>query len=155
VYVNYAMVDEDVALVLRERVFPIETDREKSAEEFLASDAWAMGFIGACVVNKRDWAAVRSDAYVGTYYAHVGTIFEYLRGRSVHLVARPVVLNRSGRPGVYTWKSSTFGVLTGGAGWSTASGIYPADVCEPPSPPTGRVRDRLAPFFAYLRPTGR
>lgn len=156
VFVNYQMVDEDVSLVLRERVLPLAADRDVTAEEFLASDAWAIGFIGACVVDKALWSAVDPAPYVGTYYAHVGTIFEYLRGRRVRLVSDPVVLNRCGRPGVATWKSSTFDVLHGwGRMVDGLRPFYPADACDRA---TAAYRAAFGigslAFFAYLRADG-
>jgi glycosyltransferase involved in cell wall biosynthesis len=153
VYVNYASVDDTLTTVLAERSLPLERDGEKSAEAFFAEDAWSMGFIGACVVDRARWATVRSDAYVGTYYAHVGTIMEYLRGARVHLVARPVVLNRCGTPGIFTWRSATFDVLHG---WSAMvdrlRGVYPSDVCDRATASFRRAHGvGTVPFFAYLR----
>ena len=156
VYVNYASVDEDVSLVLRERSLPLAADGEKSAEEFLAQDAWSAGFIGACVVDKSLWAAVRSGRYLGTYFAHVGTIMEYLRGRRAYLLAEPVVLNRSGTPQLFTWKGSTFDVLHG---WKRMVDllreIYPAEVCDRATEAFRRAHGiGSVPFFAYLRADG-
>ena len=153
VYVNYASVDEDVSLVLRERSLPLAADAEKGAEEFLAQDAWSMGFIGACVVDKALWATVRSERYLGTYFAHVGTIMEYLRARRAYLLAEPVVLNRCGTPQAFTWKGSTFEVLHG---WERMvdllRGAYPAEVCDRATQAFRRAHGiGSVPFFAYLR----
>jgi glycosyltransferase involved in cell wall biosynthesis len=153
VFVNYASVDEAMTLVLRERSLALDADREMSAEEFLASDAWSMGFIGACVVDKNAWRTVRPALYIGTYFAHVGTAMEYLRGRTVYLIARPLVLNRCGTARTFTWTGSTFDVLNG---WGRmVNGLrshYPADVCDRAveafrrAHGVGSVR-----FFCYLR----
>ncbi len=156
VYVNYASVDEDLSLVLNERSLLLDADVEKSADEFLASDAWSMGFIGACVVEKARWAGVRSDAHVGTYFAHVGTIMEAVHGRRVHLVARPVVLNRCGTARAFTWTSSTFDVLHG---WDRMleglRGTYGAEICERASASFRRAHGLgSVRFFCYLRADG-
>jgi glycosyltransferase involved in cell wall biosynthesis len=152
-YVNYASVDEDLSLVLAERSLPLEADREMEAAEFLATSAWSMGFIGACVVEKASWAKVRSDAYVGTWYAHVGTILEAIRGRRVHLLARPVVLNRCGTARAFTWTGSTFDVLHG---WERMTDLlrryYPADACDAGAAAFRRAHGiGTVRFFAYLR----
>jgi glycosyltransferase involved in cell wall biosynthesis len=156
VYVNYASVDEDLTLVLSERSLHIDADAEKPVEQFLASDAWSMGFIGACVVDKALWSTVDPFPYVGTFYAHVGVIMEYLRGRAVHLIAKPLVLNRCGSARVFTWTGSTFGVLSG---WSRMverlRELYPADVCDQAAASFARAHGvGSIRFFCYLRADG-
>ncbi len=156
VYVNYSSVDEDVSLVLHERSLELTADGDESAEEFFACDAWSMGFIGACVVDKDLWRTIDPRPYVGTYYAHVGVIMEYLRGRRVHLVAKPLVLNRVGSTRAFTWTSSVFDVLHG---WATMvdrlRGLYPADVCDRAATSYRRAHGiGTIPFFCYLRADG-
>ncbi len=153
VYVNYAAVDEDVARVIKERSLPLDRDGEESAEDFFAADAWSINFIGACVVNRALWGEVRSDRYVGTYFAHVGTILEYLRGRRVDLVARSLVLCRSGPPGVYTWRNSIFDVWHGWARMVDGlREVYPTDVCDRGAEAYRRAYGiGSVAFFAYLR----
>jgi glycosyltransferase involved in cell wall biosynthesis len=153
VFVNYASVDEDVAMVLRERSLPLERDSEEGANEFFAAHAWSMGFIGACVVDRDLWGTVDASRYVGTYYAHVGTILEYLRGRRVYLAARPMVLNRTGRPGAFTWTRSTFDVLHG---WSAMVDrlrpLYPGEICDRAASSYRRAHGLgSVALFAYLR----
>ncbi|HZZ86346.1 MAG TPA: glycosyltransferase [Anaeromyxobacteraceae bacterium] len=156
VYVNYASVDEDLSLVLRERSLPLEVDREESAEDFLAAHAWSAGFIGACVVDMERWRGVKPAPYVGTWFAHVGAIMESLRGRKVYLIAKPLVLNRCGAPGAFTWASSTFDVL---GGWrrmvDQLRAFYPAGVCDRAAASFVRAHGiGTIPFFAYLRAGG-
>ena len=153
VYVNYASVDEDVRVVLRRRSLDLEADRLEGAEDFLANDAWSMGFIGACVVDKELWGAVRQEPYLGTWFAHVGVVMEYLRGREAYLVAKPLVLNRCGSPGAFTWTSSTYDVL---AGWGRMVDLlrsrYPAEVCDRAAASFRRAHGiGTIPFFGYLR----
>jgi glycosyltransferase involved in cell wall biosynthesis len=153
VYVNYTSVDEDLALVLNERSLPLEGDVEIDAAEFLARDAWSMGFIGACVVDRSLWSAVRSAPYVGTWFAHVGTILEAVRGRRLHLVARPLVLNRCGTARAFTWTGSTFDVLHG---WermvSLLDRFYPREAREGAIESFRRAHGiGSVRFFAYLR----
>ncbi len=156
VYVNYASADEEMKLVLNERSLPLDADAEESAEELLASHAWSMGFIGACVVDTALWRRVDASRYVGTYYAHVGTIMEYLRGRRVHLLAKPLVLNRVGTTRAFTWTSSTFEVL---GGWARMidrlRGLYPDGVCDRAADSYRRAHGiGTARFFCYLRADG-
>ena len=153
VYVNYSAVDEALEVVLKERSLPLEADAERSAEDFFSSDSWSIGFIGSCVVQMDLWRRIEAARYVGTYFAHVGVIMEYLRGRSVHLVAKPVVLNRCGTPQAFTWTQSTFDVLFG---WDRMvgrlRGVYPDDVCDRAVACFRRAHGiGSIKFFCYLR----
>lgn len=111
--VNYASVDETARRVLKQWVLPATSDGWRESTEFLAHDAWAIGFIGACIVRKSLWAAVDQATYIGTYYAHVGVIMEYLRQRPLHVVAAPLVRNRCSSPEAFTWSQVTAEVLDG------------------------------------------
>jgi hypothetical protein len=152
-YVNYASVDETLSIVLSERSLPLVQDQELEAAEFLAHFAWSAGFIGSCVVEKVSWSRVRSERYVGTWYAHVGTILEAVHGRRVFLLARPLVLNRCGTARAFTWTGSTFDVLHG---WERMTDLlrerYPGGACD-----AGAAAFRRAHgigslrFFCYLR----
>jgi hypothetical protein len=131
VYVNYASIDEDVSMVLAERSLALTRDAEMEASDFLATCAWSMGFVGACVVRKDLWSTVAAERYLGTYFAHAGRILEYLRGRRAYLVARPLVLNRCGTARTFTWADSSFEVLTGwGRMIDLLRGPYPEEVCN-------------------------
>ena len=115
VFANYSTVNEDVSVVLKEQALPLEADQLLSASDFLSRHGWAAGFIGGCVVNKTLWNAIAKEPYVGTYFAHVGVIFHSIAGRSVHLVAKPLVLNRCGTADTFTWQPVAFDVLGGWA----------------------------------------
>ncbi len=156
VYVNYLSVNEDLSLVLSERSLPLDSDAETSAEEFLAADGWSMGFIGACVVEKALWRQVRPDPYLGTYFAHVGVILQSLVGRRAYLLAKPLVLNRVGTTGVFTWADSTFDVLTGwGRMIDLLRAYYPKEICDRAAESYQRAHAiGSVPSFCYLRADG-
>lgn len=115
VCVNYSYVDDAVAVILRERQLDIISDLVLSGEEFLRTHAWAIGFIGGCIVNKGLWNAVDKARYIGTYYAHAGVILESLAGRKALVLAKPLVLNRVGNAETFTWSGDSYGVMTGWA----------------------------------------
>ena len=112
-YVNYRSVDESMKIILKDRSLSLKQDDTIEASTFLARDAWSMAFIGACVVSKEAWSSASADHYVGTYYAHVGRIMSYLQGKSLFRIAEPLVLNRCGSPGTFSWTDSTFDVVNG------------------------------------------
>lgn len=111
--VNYSYVDQDIRVVLREKLLKIDSDTIKESAAFFQSDAWAIGFIGGCIISKTLWSKVSPGLYIGTYFAHVGVILESIAGRSVHLIARPLVLNRVGGADVFTWSEDAYGVYAG------------------------------------------
>jgi glycosyltransferase involved in cell wall biosynthesis len=113
IYINYASVDASFKRVLKKQSLDLSGDVERDAIDFLRREAWSMGFIGACVVQKSAWAKVNEEPYVGTYFAHVGVIMESLCGRNARLIAKPLVLNRCSTPEAFSWKNSTFEVLGG------------------------------------------
>ena len=128
---NYSYVNETISLVLREKQMLLTADRIEDSGVFFQNDAWAIGFIGSCIINKSRWQAVDPAPYIGTYFAHVGVILESIAGLSVHLVAQPLVLNRVGGAEVFTWSGDAFGVF---GGWSKVvhllEPLYGAAACD-------------------------
>ena len=131
VAVNYSYVDENIEFILREKQFSQDQNTVKSSEAFFCEDAWAIGFLGSCVINKALWNQVRPDRYLDTYFAHVGVILEAIAGRSVSLVAAPLILNRVGGADVFTWSGDAYGVFHG---WAKLIGllepVYGAEACR-------------------------
>jgi len=115
VFANYSTVNEDVSIVMKEQALVLTADETQPASEFLAQHGWAAGFIGGCIVKKSHWNPVPRDPYIGTFFAHVGTIFHALPGREIYSIAKPLVLNRVGTVETFTWQSMTFEVLGGWA----------------------------------------
>jgi len=131
IYVNYASVDETLTLVLHEKSLALQQDTLKRVGDFLENDAWSIGFIGACVINRQLWSTVNPEPYLGTYFAHVGVILEYLKGHQLYLIAKPLVLNRCGTARIFTWAHTAFEVMYG---WShmmkALEPHYGATACE-------------------------
>ncbi len=129
-YVNYSYVDEHIAMVLREKLLPIEVDTTMETAQFFRQYGWAIGFIGSCVVNKQRWQNVDQEKHIGTYFAHVGTIMEAAAGGKVTLIAQPLILNRVGGADVFTWSDDAYGVF---GGWKRMTErlvpIFGAEVC--------------------------
>jgi glycosyltransferase involved in cell wall biosynthesis len=152
-YVNYRSVDASMKIVLKDRSLPLQHDDTMAASVFLAQDAWSMAFIGACVVRKESWSSVASDRYIGTYFAHVGRIMEYLNGKSLFRIAEPQVLNRCGSPGTFSWTDSTFEVVSGWKGlMKELEPLYGGKVCQASLQSFERAHGLNSLYFlAYLR----
>ena len=129
--VNYSSVNEQVSVIIKEKLMALEADTERTAEDFLRQEAPAIGFIGACIVNKALWDQVDPAPYLDTYFAHVGRILASVHGRRVSLLARPLVLNRAGSAAAFTWSDDAYGVYTG---WPKVihrlEPIYGAQACR-------------------------
>jgi len=152
-YVNYKSVDVSMKIVLKDRSLPLMQDDTIESSEFLARDAWSMGFIGSCVVRTEYWQAIKPDRYIGTYFAHVGRIMEYLQGQSLFRIAEPLVLNRCGSPGTFSWTDSTFEVVSG---WKSLmkelEPLYGGKVCQASVQSFERAHGLSSLYFlAYLR----
>jgi hypothetical protein len=81
VYVNYASVNADFSGRSSPFRLPLQADCENIRRSVLGGkNAWSAGFIGACVVRKADWEKVDRARYVGTWFAHFGTILELCAG---------------------------------------------------------------------------
>ena len=92
--------------------------------DFFVEHLWAIGFIGACVIRKSDWAATDAAPYLGTYYTHVGRIAEMLVGiEAVPVVSEPSVANRVEGHETFTWKKDSYGVFLGFVEMCTRVGI--------------------------------
>jgi len=129
-FANYSYVDENISVILREKLMPISVDKAENSATFFREDAWAIGFLGSCIINKKLWRGVQPEKYIGTYFAHVGVILESIAGQSVSLTAKPLVLNRVGDAAVFTWSDDAYGVFHG---WSKVARllepIYGAEAC--------------------------
>lgn len=152
-YVNYRSVDASMKIVLKDRSLPLRRDDTMESSEFLARDAWSMGFIGSCVVRTEHWRDIKPDRYIGTYFAHVGRIMAYLKGRSLSRIAEPLVLNRCGSPGTFSWTDSTFEVVNG---WKRLmkelEPLYGVKVCKASVQSFERAHGLHSLYFlAYLR----
>lgn len=128
---NYCYVDEKVSLVLRENILGIEQDIQKSSALFFCEEAWAVGFLGGCILSKALWHSVDHEKYVGTYFAHVGIIMAYLKDKDVYLSARSLVKNRIGGAEVMSWSGDAYNVFYG---WAKMSRllvpVYGQETCE-------------------------
>lgn len=127
VFVNYASVDSPIQRYLKRRALPFESNEVVDWGTFAERYAWAMGFIGGCLIQKDAWRACRTSRYTGTYFAHSGHILEMIANHDVPVIAESLVLNRCGDPRLFTWTGSFFDVLSG---WGRMLALLP-DIYDP------------------------
>lgn len=152
-YVNYSAVDNDLRFLIKERSLPLHTLQEMPGDTFFRDYAWSMGFLGACVIRKTEWARTDPTPYLDSYFAHVGRIMHMIQTRAVTLIPDPLVLNRCGSPEIFTWTQDAHNVFTGWDRMTRAlESQYPADTCQ-----AARLAFQRAhgigslKFYAYLR----
>lgn len=124
IFANYASVDSDIQRYLKDRALPFESDIVLDWGTFSERYAWAMGFIGGCLICTEAWHACRTERYTGTYFAHSAHILEMIIDHDVPIIAESLVLNRCGDPRLFTWTGNFFHVLSG---WSRMVELLPQD----------------------------
>jgi glycosyltransferase involved in cell wall biosynthesis len=112
VYANYSYVSNDYARIIRDRRLDL-SDGPMEGNHFIARYLWAIGFIGACIINKKQWVQADSEKYIGTYFAHVGVIAEAIAERSLYVIGESLTLNRAENDESSTWSSNKFDVMYG------------------------------------------
>ncbi len=113
VYANYTPVDNNLQFQIRDRSLPLEQDQVVDADRFYREYAWSMGFIGACIIRRKDWDPHPAEPFLDSYFAHVGRIMSAIHGQSVYMIATPRVLNRCGTPEAFSWTGDAAAVFRG------------------------------------------
>jgi glycosyltransferase involved in cell wall biosynthesis len=111
--VNYGFIDNDLTSFSKKAVMPIAHDEELSSSALLARFGWSMGFIGACVVRRTNIAGTSAERYIGTYFSHLGCIFEAAFGQDCMVLCEPLVANRAEDIGSTTWAPDALNVYDG------------------------------------------
>ena len=131
IFANYVYVNNEVTHITSEKRINIDADKKMAAYEFFEKYGWSTGFIGSCIINKSLWSACDSSKYVGTFFAHVGTIFESIYGKNVLITSDVLILNRAEDSSTFTWSEYAFEV---NFGWDVLmtklSNIYGDDHCH-------------------------
>jgi len=70
--------------------------RGESISDFFAENGSHLSFIGAVVVRRSVWLAQEREAYMGTLFIHVGTLFQSALLRSIRVIREPLIVIRYG-----------------------------------------------------------
>jgi glycosyltransferase involved in cell wall biosynthesis len=111
--VNYRFINNDLTSFSKRSVMPITHDQELSSSDLLASFGWSMGFIGACVVCRANLVGTSAERYIGTYFSHLGCIFEAAYGRDCMALSEPLVANRAEDIASTSWAPDALNVYSG------------------------------------------
>ncbi len=112
IFSNYSYADENHGVI--NNVLNNFNEGEFDVKEFISKNLWAIGFIGACVINKDAWMKTSPTPYEGSYYTHVGRIVDMIANSNyIYALKEPNVANRSKGADTFTWKNDSFGVFLG------------------------------------------
>lgn len=111
---NYVRVKDDLTKTLGGRRVDVYKDITITGEQLFLQYAWAIGFIGGCVIKSDLFARANQEKYLDTYFNHVGMILESMpRDGKVRVLADPLILNRSEGSDSFTWADVAFDVFNG------------------------------------------
>lgn len=107
VIVNSAIYNADFSELLHERILKIAEDRTYESaddERFFVDAARYLSYIGAVIVQRELWLNRTRAPYFGSYFIHVGVLFQAPLTR-VLMLAEPVVKIRYGNA---SWSGRAF-----------------------------------------------
>ena len=99
VVVNSEVLNADLTVKLVSPRLDIHQDLEYDAnrsEDFFASTATYLSFIGGVVIRRDVWLARQRKPYYGTQFIHVGVMFQSPAIGAVKVIAQPLIRIRNG-----------------------------------------------------------
>lgn len=106
--VNSEVKNADLSTVLNDRLVKIHVDREYSksdGEDFFVEVAKYISFVGCVVIRRVCWMSRDRSSYYGTWFVHVGVIFQTPSIVNVRLISEPLITIRYGNS---NWTSLRF-----------------------------------------------
>lgn len=108
IVVNSEVRNVDLSELIEDRLMKLYCDkvfREGDQENLFTGFAKYLSFIGCFVIRRDYWLSKNSVAFYGTWFIHVGVIFESPPIVNVRVMSEPSVIIRLGNAG---WNSSRF-----------------------------------------------
>lgn len=115
VFANYSYITPDQNRIFKKESIKVSTG-ELLFKDFFEMHLWSAGFIGGCIINRREFLKTDYKVFIGTYYSHVAGICLSSQGKSIYVIGDAVVGNRVGNASTFTWSGDAFGVFQG---WRT------------------------------------
>ncbi len=108
VVVNAKICSADMSTVLKQKALELDTDAIYCAdrqEDLFVKVAEYMSFIGCVVIRKACWEQRDKLAYYGSWFIHMGVIFQRRLDKDTLLLHQPYIAIRYGNA---TWSSRSF-----------------------------------------------
>lgn len=96
---NAEVRNADLSKVLQPRRLPLYTDRvykSDESERFFVDVANYLTFIGCVIIKRQLWDAREKKKYFGSYFVHVGVIFQSPLPEDTLVIAKPLITIRYG-----------------------------------------------------------
>jgi len=118
VIVEYSYVYGDLSMQKPKVIDPeprMDLTTLAGKKAFLFERGTKLGFLGSVMFRTKAYAKFRDDAFLGTWFGHVGAALSLLFADDTKTSYRPdsVVLNRAGDIRVTSWSSQMFDVIHG------------------------------------------
>jgi glycosyltransferase involved in cell wall biosynthesis len=96
---NSVVCNADLSKVLQPQRLPFRADRIYEAGEnhrLLADTGDYLSFIGCVIIKRELWDAREKEKYFGSFFVHVGVIFQSLLPERALVIAKPLITIRYG-----------------------------------------------------------
>lgn len=108
IFVDAEVRSSDFSKLLLKNRFLLDKDRiykPKAYRELFIDTAKQLSFIGSVVIKRAIWMERNRQSYYGSFFIHVGVIFQALPPENVLVIAEPQVIIRYSNA---SWTSRTF-----------------------------------------------
>lgn len=96
---NAEITNVDFSKTLDDRLIKKTEDQTytlANKDSFMAEMGHGLSFIGCVVINKQTWLTRNSAAYFGTFFVHVGVIFQRPLLKNIAYISEPLITIRYG-----------------------------------------------------------
>jgi len=105
---NSEVMDKKMSKIIRPNSLKIEKDliyKNNDFEKFVIRTADYLTYFGCVVIKKSIWDARNKVRYFGTFFAHVGVIFQKSFHNNILVIAQPLISIRYGNA---SWSETSF-----------------------------------------------
>ena len=108
IVVNAEVRNADLSIVIEPRLLKMSRNcvySQAEGEQFFGDTANYLSFIGGVVIRRDLWLARKKEEYFGTFFIHLGVIFQSVLQGSTLVIAEPLISIRYGNA---TWSARSF-----------------------------------------------
>jgi len=106
VVVNVEVKDLSMSTVLVPNFLKIGADRvyhPSDMDSLFEKCGWELGYLGCLVIRRAIWLQRETSRYYGSYFVHIGVVFQKPLPGPALMMAKPVISVRSGNQSWLTW----------------------------------------------------
>ena len=108
IVVNAEVRNSDLSTIIEPRLLKMKSDRvysQTEGEQLFGDTANYLSFIGGVVIRRDLWMARKKEEYFGTFFIHLGVIFQSALPGTSLVIAEPLISIRYGNA---TWSARSF-----------------------------------------------